>query len=142
MEILKNLPEGFAYLKDIDPSIIINLRYTKSSNFVGEPIKGYNSSTAGIITLEAGKALKNIQEKLKNDGFSLVLYDSYRPQQAVDRFVEWSEDLIDQNDKEWFYPRIEKKNLFELGYIAKESGHSRGSTVDVSIIELESLSKK
>tara|TARA_B100001939_G_scaffold347710_1_gene370238 strand:+ start:3566 stop:4228 length:663 start_codon:yes stop_codon:yes gene_type:complete len=131
------LDDGFVYLKDIDNSIIVDLKYFSSENFTGQYVHGYHSNTA-ILTKEAALALSNVQDDLKKLGYSLVLYDAYRPQSAVDFFVQWSTDLSDTIKKAIYYPDIKKSQLFELGYIAHKSGHSRGSTVDVSLLKISS----
>ena len=131
------LDDGFVYLKDIDNSIIVDLKYFSSENFTGQYVHGYHSNTA-ILTKEAALALSNVQDDLKKLGYSLVLYDAYRPQSAVDFFVQWSTDLNDTIKKAIYYPDIKKSQLFELGYIAHKSGHSRGSTVDVSLLKISS----
>ena len=135
--INNNLENGFVYLSDIDSSIIVDLKYYSKKNFTGKFVEGYNSNKA-IITKEAAVALSNAQDDLNKIGYSLILYDAYRPQSAVDFFVKWSLNINDTICKNTYYPNIKKSNLFELGYIAYKSSHSRGSTVDVSLVEIES----
>ena len=130
-----NLEDGFVYLKDVDDSIIVDLKYYSTKNFTGKYVNGYYSNNA-ILTIESALALANAQEDFNKLGYSLILYDSYRPQLAVDFFIEWSKDLLDTVVKQKYYPNIKKSELFKLGYIALKSGHSRGSTVDVSLIEI------
>ena len=130
-----NLEDGFVYLKDIDDSIIVDLKYYSSENFTGQLVEGYHSNTA-ILTNEAASALSNAQDDFNKLGYSLILYDAYRPQRAVDFFVQWSKNLNDTINKRIYYPNIKKSELFKLGYIAYKSGHSRGSTVDVSLVEI------
>ena len=130
-----NLEDGFVYLKDIDHSVIVDLKYYSSENFTGQLVEGYHSNTA-ILTNEAALALSNAQDDFNKLGYSLILYDAYRPQRAVDFFVKWSKNLNDTINKRIYYPNIKKSELFKLGYIAYKSGHSRGSTVDVSIVEI------
>jgi D-alanyl-D-alanine dipeptidase len=127
--------QDFIYLKNIEPTIIESIRYSTKDNFVGQVINGYYQSQGVIVTRAAAEALKNVQETLKNFGYGLVVYDGYRPQIAVNHFIEWSHSQ-DQSQKELYYPTVDKSDLFSLGYIAEKSGHSRGSTVDVSIIKL------
>ena len=129
------LHDGFVYLKDIDTSIIVDLKYYSTENFTGQRVEGYHSNIA-ILTKESATALSNVQDDLKKLGYSLILYDAYRPQSAVDFFVKWSKKINDTSYKDVYYPNIKKSDLFELGYIAYKSGHSRGSTVDVSLIEI------
>lgn len=128
------LPEGFVYIQDVVPEIQLDVRYLSNNNFIGKPIDGYKKSV-GILSTQATEALKKAQELFEKDGYSIVVYDAYRPQKAVDHFVRWSKDLVDLVMKKSFYATLEKKNLFKLGYIAKKSGHSRGSTIDLTIIK-------
>ena len=130
-----NLEEGFVYLKDIDDSIIVDLKYYSNENFTGQYVEGYLSNNA-ILTKESALALSDAQDDFNKLGYSLILYDAYRPQRAVDFFVQWSNNSYDTINKRIYYPNIKKSELFELGYIAYKSGHSRGSTVDVSLIEI------
>ena len=133
----QEMPHGFTFVKERVPSIELDMRYYGSNNFIGEPIDGYVSAKA-ILTLKAVSALQKVQIELKSFGLGLKIFDAYRPQKAVDHFVRWGKDLADRKMKGEFYPDVEKKNLFKEGYIAKHSGHSRGSTVDLTIIDLES----
>ena len=129
------LQDGFVYLKDIDTSIIVDLKYYSTENFTGQRVDGYHSNSA-ILTKESATALSNVQDDLEKLGYSLILYDAYRPQSAVDFFVKWSKKINDTSYKHIYYPNIKKSDLFEFGYIAYKSGHSRGSTVDVSLLEI------
>ncbi|MFF5264439.1 M15 family metallopeptidase [Actinomadura viridis] len=128
-------PAGFVALDDIDPTIIQEMRYTTAHNFVGERIDGYRQPVC-VLTRPAAQALHQAQRKLLRQGHSLKVYDCYRPQRAVDHFVAWAKDLDDQVMKAEFYPRVDKTRLFADGYIAEKSGHSRGSTVDLTIVKL------
>ena len=130
-----NLEDGFVYLKDIDDSIIVDLKYYSNENFTGQCVEGYLSNNA-ILTKESALALSDAQDGFNKLGYSLILYDAYRPQRAVDFFVQWSNNPYDTINKRIYYPNIKKSELFEFGYIAYKSGHSRGSTVDVSLIEI------
>lgn len=127
------LPTGFVYIDDEIPGIQVDLRYAGSNNFVGRPIIGYVTNRA-VLTTQAAKALSRVQADLKPFGLELLLYDAYRPQRAVDDFVAWAKDIADTRTKAEFYPQVAKDNLFSEGYIAERSGHSRGSTVDLTII--------
>ena len=129
------LPEGFICLNDLDSTIIIDLKYATQSNFTGKIVRGYKSNSA-ILSNDASKALINAQKDFKKLGYSLIVFDAYRPQSAVNFFYEWSKNLNDTINKNSYYPNINKSQLFDLGYIAKKSGHSRGSTVDVSLVDL------
>jgi D-alanyl-D-alanine dipeptidase len=128
------LPKGFVYVDEIIPSIKVELRYITTNNFVGKPIKGYLANKL-ILTKEAAIALKKVQDELETYGFSLKAYDAYRPQRAVNHFMRWAKDLNDTINKQEFYPNVKKENLFKEGFIASRSGHSRGSTLDITIIE-------
>jgi|SRR5690606_11462244 len=130
----KELPEGFVYVRTIIPDLDVELRYFSTNNFVGDTIQGYKSNTL-ILTIQAAEALKLVQDELQNQNLCLKVYDGYRPQRAVNNFVEWSKDLKDTIHKQQFYPTVDKQNLFSEGYIASRSGHSRGSTVDLTIID-------
>lgn len=126
--------KGFTYLHEVDPTIQVSLRYHGNENFVGTRVDGYKESVV-IMTKPAAEALKDVQQEVKKDGYSLVVYDAYRPQTAVDHFMRWSEDAKDQSKKSHYYPRVNKADVFALGYVAKRSGHSRGSTVDLTLIK-------
>ncbi len=134
--IFAQLPKDFVYLELIDPSIKKDLRYHSSNNFIGKPINGYYENKV-IITQSAAIALKKVQSQLKPFGLSLKIYDAYRPQQAVNHFVKWARQLSDTINKQTFYPNINKRNLFRLGYISSKSGHTRGSTVDLTLVDLK-----
>ena len=130
-----NLEDGFVYLNDTDDSIIVDLKYYSTENFTGQFVEGYLSNNA-ILTKESALALSNAQDDFNKLGYSLILYDAYRPQRSVDFFVQWSKNPYDTINKRIYYPDTKKSELFELGYIASKSGHSRGSTVDVSLVEI------
>jgi zinc D-Ala-D-Ala dipeptidase len=132
---LKRLPEGFVYLDDYAPGIEIELRYFSDNNFVGDTIDGYFADKC-IISESAAKALKQVQKELISKGFRLKVFDAYRPQSAVNHFVRWGRDLRDTKMKSHYYPNVQKKNLFRDGYISSRSGHSRGSTADLTIVYL------
>ena len=129
--------DGFVDVKAFIPSVQLEIRYYTTDNFVGSRIDGYDAPKC-ILTREAAVALKNVQEELAQNGKSLKIFDCYRPQRAVDHFVRWATDSRDQKMKSQYYPSIDKENLFRDGYIAAKSGHSRGSTLDLTIIDLES----
>ena len=136
MSSSETLPSGFVYVNDIIPDIQVNLRYLTEENFMGCVVNGYYSNVS-IMTKEAALALKQVQELAKEKGYELVIYDSYRPQKSVNHFIKWSEDPNDhQIKKDHYYPRVNKENAFDLGYIAKKSGHTRGSTIDLTIIPI------
>lgn len=132
---MQAMPSEFDYISNIDPTIIIQPRYAIPGNFVGEPIDGYLAQKA-VITKMAGYALANVQSDLKKLGYSLVVYDAYRPQKGVDHFVRWSKQPEDYKTKAEFYPYLDKEEIIPQGYVAEQSGHSRGSTVDLTIIPI------
>ncbi|MDG2448174.1 MAG: M15 family metallopeptidase [Saprospiraceae bacterium] len=129
------IPSTFTNIKEISPSIVIEMRYYSSDNFIGKRIDGYHNPKS-FITKEAAYALNKVQLELNKKGLSLKIFDSYRPQRAVNHFIRWAKVLEDTIMKRQYYPNVKKKDLFDLGYIAERSGHSRGSTVDLTIIEL------
>ena len=132
----QTLPKGFSYVSEIDATIKKELRYATSNNFIGKPIDGYLKDSL-IISTPAAKALKEIQTKLILSGLSLKIFDAYRPQQAVDHFVRWAKVMNDTLMKQLYYPDVQKSELFTLGFIASKSGHTRGSTVDLSIVDVK-----
>ena len=136
----QKLPEGFVYIKNVIPSIELELRYAGNNNFIGKPIDGYNQYKA-IITKQAAEALAEVQTELKEHNLGLKIYDAYRPQQAVNHFIRWAKKLNDTLKKQEFYPNVKKEELFKEQYIAYRSGHSRGSTVDITIIDLSTDKK-
>lgn len=127
--------DGFTALVLVDSTIIQDIRYFTPHNFVGKPIDGYECPTC-VLSNPAAEALAKVQAELKQFGLSLKVYDCYRPQRAVDHFVRWAKDLGDTITKREFYPTVDKINLFKDGYIAAKSGHTRGSTVDLTIVAL------
>ncbi len=137
----QKLPNGFVYIKEIIPSIELELRYFGHHNFIGKPIDGY-SQEKGIVTEKTAKALKSIQQNLIKQGLGLKIYDAYRPQKAVNHFARWAKNLNDTLKKYEYYPNVKKADLFKEDYIAYRSGHSRGSTVDLTIIDLSISEKK
>ncbi len=129
------LPKGFVYLRDVDPTIVQDVRYAGSHNFVGRPIKGYLAGEC-ILSRPAAEALATVQKILAEKQLSLIVWDCYRPRRAVDDFAQWSKDPAHTEMKAEFYPRTDKQRLFALGYLARRSPHSRGSTVDLGLIPL------
>lgn len=126
---------GFVVLADVVPDIIQEIRYYSTYNFVGNRIDGYNEPCA-LMTKEAALALKAVSDDVKAQGYRLKIYDTYRPQMAVTHFVNWAKDLNDKRMKAYFYPEVNKNRLFAEGYIAAKSGHSRGSTVDLTLFDM------
>lgn len=127
--------KGFMEITQAIPTIQTDVRYALSDNFIGRPITGYKSENI-YLTIEAIAALANVQEALGKEGMSLKVFDGYRPQRAVDDFVAWAADLSDQKTKAKYYPLIEKATIIPDGYVAEKSGHTRGSTLDLTIVKL------
>jgi len=129
------LPEEFVYIKDEIPTIKIELRYFSENNFVGTVIDGYKSGSP-ILTKEATAILKKVQNILRKQQLSLKIYDGYRPQRAVNHFWKWAKNTNDTIIKSYYYPNVAKKDLFKEEYIATRSRHSSGSTIDVTLVDL------
>ena len=129
--------EYFVDLEDESPGIAMDLRYYSEDNFMGTRVDGYKKATI-IVSKEAAEALSKVQTELEPMGLGLKIFDAYRPQKAVDHFIRWARDPADTLTKHRYYPDLPKDRLFELGYIAEKSGHTRGSTLDLSIVNLES----
>ena len=127
---------GFVLLSDIVPSIVQEIRYFSTFNFVGDRIDGYEQPCA-IITKEAARALKAISNRANVMGYRLKVFDAYRPAAAVRHFVLWGVDDLDQRMKPFFYPDLEKQELFRRGDIASQSSHSRGSTIDLTLLDMK-----
>ena len=133
--ILSDDASGFVLVSEAVPDAILEIRYYSTYNFVGDRITGYEEPVA-LLTKEAAEALKAVSDDLLAQGYRLKIYDAYRPQMAVTHFMEWALDTEDVRMKEYFYPELEKDVLFPLGYIAEHSGHSRGSTVDLTLFDM------
>ena len=131
----QQIPANFIYLQEIIPDIAYDLRYFSVENFIGTFIPGYEAGLL-IITLEAAMALKCVQHELKYSGLALKVFDAYRPQRAVDFFKKWAHTPNDLRNKSTYYPNLDKQDIFPLGYLLELSTHSRGSTVDLTIINL------
>jgi D-alanyl-D-alanine dipeptidase len=129
------MPESFVDMKEVSTSLQLDIRYYGPHNFVGERIDGYNAPKC-ILTRKAAAALANVQRELEAFSLSLKIYDGYRPQRAVDHFVQWAKNVKDTRTKREFYPTLEKRDLVKDDYIAAKSGHSRGSAVDLTIVAL------
>ena len=129
-------PSGFVVLADYDPQIIQEIRYYSTYNFIGERINGYEEPCA-LLTREAARALKEVSSELIVQGLRLKVFDAYRPARAVRQFVLWGIEDQDIRMKPYFYPELEKQALFAEGYIAKQSSHSRGSAVDLTLLDMK-----
>ena len=126
---------GFVSLAQAVPDAILEIRYYSTYNFVGDRIHGYEQPCA-LMTREAATALAAASQDAVERGYQLKIYDAYRPCEAVDHFVAWAEDMEDTRMKPYFYPELDKSVLFDQGYIAQRSGHSRGSTVDLTLFDM------
>ena len=135
-QVQQQLPPGFVYLSDYFTGFKLDLRYASANNFVGKPIKGYQDKVC-IVTESCAKQLKRLNKELEKYDLTILIYDAYRPQQAVNHFVRWAKNPLDTLTKEKFYPNIAKKDLFKKGFIASKSRHSSGSTVDLTLYSLK-----
>jgi D-alanyl-D-alanine dipeptidase len=131
----QSLPGGFAYLRDIDPSILQDIRYAGSNNFVGRPLRGYAAAEC-VVKRDVGLALARIQRELAPQKLSLKMLDCYRPARAVADMVAWSRDGAETPAQRRYNPAFRKQGLFRLGYIAERSGHSTGAAVDLTLVDL------
>ena len=129
------MPDTFVDIETVIPDILLDIRYFGEHNFLGQKVDGYLAPKC-ILTKQAAQALADVQKDLTPFSMTLKIYDCYRPQQAVDHFVRWAKDIEDTKTKKEFYPTVDKRNLFHDGYIDSRSGHSRGSTVDLTIVPL------
>ncbi len=134
-EDLTTNPSNFVLLSDYIPSIIQEIRYHSTYNFIGDRIDGYEEPVA-LLTIEAARALKSVSNELSVQGYRLKVFDAYRPVSAVKHFVLWGIEDQDIRMKPYFYPELKKQELFDKGYIAKQSSHSRGSTVDLTLLDM------
>ncbi len=125
---------GFVSVSDVIPDVILDIRYYNGNNFVGDRIDGYEEPLA-LLSEEAARALKNAADDLRQKGYRLKLFDAYRPKRAVEHFASWANDWSDTRNQEAFYPNLDKSVLFDYGYIAYYSGHSRGSKVDLTLTD-------
>lgn len=124
----------FVAITDVIPDAILEIRYYSTYNFVGDRVDGYEQPIA-LLTRQAADSLKVVSDELREHGYRLKIWDSYRPQRAVNHFIRWAEDLNDTAMKHIFYPMVDKSKLFEQQYILARSGHSRGSTVDLTLVD-------
>ena len=128
-------PSDFVVLTDFVPGIIQEIRYYSTYNFIGDRIDGYEEPCA-LLTKEAARALKSVSNEMNVRGYRLKIFDAYRPARAVKHFVLWGIEDLDLRMKPYFYPDLEKQELFAKGYIASQSSHSRGSTVDLTLLDM------
>lgn len=134
----KSKNHDFVLVNEYIPNIIIDLRYYSDYNFVGERINGYLEPCA-ILTKDAAIALKKVNDELNSKGYLIKIYDAYRPKDAVKHFIKWSKNINDTRMKKDFYPELDKAVLFKKGYISKKSSHSRGSTLDLTLVDMSTL---
>lgn len=132
---LSNDSSDFVLISDAVPDAILEIRYYSTYNFIGDRIDGYEEPLA-FMTKESAAALREVSDELVEKGYRLKIFDAYRPQMAVDNFMRWALDEDDVRMKEYFYPELDKDVLFPQGYIAEHSGHSRGSTVDLTLFDM------
>jgi len=130
-----SLPTGFVYITDVAADVILEIRYYSTYNFLGARVDDYQAPVA-IMTREAATALRLASDNLRQQGHAIKVFDAYRPTGAVAHFMRWAADEGDVLAKEYFYPDIEKSRIIPEGYVAERSGHSRGSTVDLTIIDM------
>ena len=133
------MPEDFIYLRDVDPTIAQDMRYAGSRNFTGAPVPGYQAPEC-VLLRQAAEAMKRVQADLRAKGLMLKVYDCYRPAHAVASFVDWAKEPDDPKAKATYYPNLNKKALFP-DYIATRSGHSRGATVDLTLVPIDEDAK-
>ena len=129
-------PSGFVVLAEYIPAVIQEIRYYSTYNFIGDRIDGYEEPCA-LLTIEAARALKSVSNEMFVQGYRLKVFDAYRPAAAVKHFVLWGIEDQDIRMKPYFYPDLEKQELFNKGYIAKQSSHSRGSAVDLTLLDMK-----
>jgi D-alanyl-D-alanine dipeptidase len=131
----ENIPSQFAYLREIDPSVLQDVRYAGNDNFTGQPVPGYAAAEC-ILLRSVAEALKRVQADLLGQSFSLKVYDCYRPKRAVKTFVDWAKDASDNGKTKRFYPSLQKSELLQAGYISAASVHSRGIAVDLTVVKV------
>lgn len=131
----QTLPGGFVYLRDVDPSILQDIRYATANNFTGRKLAGYEAGEC-VVRREVAVALSRVQQELKPRGLSLKMLDCYRPARASRAMLAWSKDAADTAASRRYHPRLNRRDLFGLGYIAVYSGHSTGAAVDLTLVDL------
>ena len=132
---MNNYKHEFVSVNNIIPDAVLDIRYYSNYNFIGKRIDGYEEPIA-LLTKKACMALKEANDEFKSKGYRIKIFDAYRPKGAVSHFIKWAKDVNDICMKNEFYPNIDKSQLFELGYISKESSHSRGSSVDLTLVDI------
>ncbi|MBI1179817.1 MAG: peptidase M15 [Alphaproteobacteria bacterium] len=127
------LPEAFVYADEVVPDLVVELSYVGADNFLGEPVDGYEARRV-ILTAPAAEALRLVQDDVRGSGLRLKIFDAYRPERAVRHFLRWAETPDDPAIRRLYHPDMAKRDLFDKGYVAKRSSHSRGSTVDLTLV--------
>jgi D-alanyl-D-alanine dipeptidase len=130
------LPDGFVYIDELIEDCVIDAKYWGTDNFIGRQIDGYENPLA-VMTREAAESCVGAANILRERGYWIKIYDAYRPQRAVDDFVRWAADADDIRRKPIHYPHVDKKDFFALGYVAEKSGHTRGSAVDLTLVDMK-----
>lgn len=133
----QGLPSGFFYVDDLIPDCIVDAKYAGTDNFLGRPVAGYLQPLV-VVSQAVAERLVKAAAAFRQQGLITKIYDAYRPQRAVDDFMRWGKDLQDQRRKPVHYPRVDKADMFRLGYIAEQSGHTRGCAVDLSLVDINS----
>ena len=134
------IPDGFSSIQREIEGIMLEPRYKTENNFTGRVVEGYKSLEL-MLTVETINALQAAQKEFNKKGFSIKIFDAYRPQKAVNYFIEWAKYQADTLRKNEYYPHLKKSELFPLGYIAERSGHSRGSAVDLTLVYFDNENK-
>ena len=134
--VLPSDSRQFVNLTDVVPDVILEVRYFSTYNFVGTRVDGYEEPVI-LMTRQAADSLRAVSDDLKSHGYLLKIYDAYRPQMAVDHFMRWAQNPTDTLTRAYFYPDLTKEQVFEKEYVAKRSGHSRGSTVDLTLVDMK-----
>ncbi|MFA5321906.1 MAG: M15 family metallopeptidase [Smithella sp.] len=129
------MPDNFIDIQKVIPEIVLDIRYYSPHNFLGERVDGYMTPKC-YLTRDAAQSLAKVQKDIEPYSLTLKIYDCYRPQRAVDHFVRWAKEIKNTKTMKEFYPTVDKRNLFRDGFIDSKSGHSRGSTVDLTIVPL------
>ena len=137
MSVVSELPWDFVSLSEGIPEVMLDIRYYSTFNFIGDRINGYERPAA-YLTIPAAAALKKVCEECLSRGYRVKIFDAYRPQRAVEHFMSWSKDLEDLRMKKYFYPDLTKDQIIIEGYVLERSGHSRGSTIDLTLFDMDS----
>ncbi len=132
----QGLPEGFVYLRDVDASIAYDIKYATKDNLLGRVVAGYQANVC-ICTLALAEALARLQAHLRSQNLALLVFETYRPEMAGTDVFHWTQDLSAQSTKAEYYPNVAKEDFYDLGYVVRQSAHTRGSTVDLTLVDLQ-----